>query len=408
VKERVIPLWFRAFCWIAALTITTTLGVLIVRKLMPPQDVAPSYICFWAGGKLVASGQSPYDPVLQARIQQQYGWDKATDGMGFWDFLPYYYPPSLLTPVSALLVPLGYPTAKLTWFIINVELFFLTGYLLRHARTGVAAWVPVVVVPFFALSIYSMFVGQLVAMVFILIVAVWRLLQERWDRTAGWILAWITIKPQLTSLFLLAILLWSARQRRWRVLEGFALGSVTLLTVSALLVPSWPIQLVRALLEQPLPTADRPWVGATWLLLLRTLGLHGWMLWAAYIACAAPLLLILLRSALDRDSPLDDVIALSVLVPFFVAPYARAYDFPLLLIPLFLLLGKRLPQIWRALLPTIFIVLPFLHLWRLAASAANFNFMPQVWLFWIPLLLAGAWIATATKPRLGNLREEGT
>ncbi len=389
-----MPFWLRAACCVLAFTATTAGGVLVARRFIPPDDVAPSYICFWAGAKLVVAGQSPYDPASQARVQQQYGWNKATDGLGFWDFLPYYYPPSLMTPLSTLLVPLGYPLARLTWFVINVELFLLAGYLLRGVRTGVASWAPLVVVPLFAPSLYSMFVGQLVALIFVAIVVVWRLLQDRWDRTAGWLLAWITIKPQLTVLFLLAVLLWSARQRRWRVLHGFALGSVTLLAVSMAVIPSWPIDLIRAMLDQPLPTADRPWVGSTWLLLLRTVGLHGWTLWVAYAALALPLLIVALRAALDRDARLPDVIALSLLVTFFVAPYARAYDFPILLIPLLLLLGGRLPALWRAFLPTVFIVLPFVHLWRLAGGGVGFAFMPHVWLFWIPALLTIAWIAT--------------
>jgi hypothetical protein len=404
MRLRLGRLWLRASCWVVGFTLVTALGVLVGRAVIPATDIGPSYICFWAAGKLLASGQSPYDPALQARIQQQYGWDKATDGLGFWDFLPYFYPPSLLAPLCVLFVPLGYPTAKIAWLVINVELFLLTGYLLRRAVTGVPQWIPMLVVPFFALSIFSVLVGQITSLIFFLVAAVWRLLQERWERSAGWLLAWMTIKPQLTLLFLLATLLWAMRQRRWRVIEGFAVGLFVLLTVSTLLVPSWPIQLVRTLVELPQATAERPWVGSTWMLLLRTLGLHGFTLWTAYLVAVVPLLLLLLRSSLDLTGPLDEVIALSLLTAFFLAPYGRVYDFPVLLIPLLLLLGGRLPEIWSIVLPFVFLALPFVHLlWLLTHGSTPYgavgNFMPQVWMFWIPSLLTIAWLGS----RFGNL-----
>ena len=399
IRARLEHAWFRASCWAVGLTLVTTLAVLIGRTVIPPEGITPGYIAFWAAGKLLVSGQSPYDPALQARIQQQYGWNKATDGLGYWDFLPYYNPPSLLAPLCVLLVPLGYPTAKIAWLVLNVELLLLTAYLLRRALKAIPQWIPMIVVPFFAFSLFSALTGQVTSLILFLIVAVWRLLQDRWDRSAGWLLAWMTIKPQLTALFLLGTLLWSARHRRWRVVQSFGIGLLVLLTVSTVIVPSWPIQMVQALRETPLATAERPWVGSTWLLLLRTIGLHGSILWAAYLVAVLPLLLLLLQSALNPMDALDEVVALSLLAAFFVAPYARAYDFPILLIPLLLLLKGRLPEIWGAFLPFVFLTLPFVHLWWLMTGGsgpygATGNFMPQVWLFWIPFFLTVAWVAS--------------
>jgi hypothetical protein len=385
----------RVLRWGLGLVLVTTIAIAGARALIPAQYASPSFICFWAGGELVAAGESPYDAAAQTRVQHAYGWDKDADGYGFWDFLPYYYPPSLLAPLSVALLPLGYPTARIAWLVLNVELLVLTGILLRGVVTGVAGWIPIVAVTLFAPSIFAVLVGQLSPLVLFTIVAVWRLLQLRADRAAGWLLAWMTVKPQLTGLFVAAMLLWAFRRDRRGVPAGFASGTLVLVAVSTLVIPSWPVDLARALVGVPLPTADRPWVGATWLLVLRSLGIDGALLGLGYLAVVVPLFALVGRAVWDATRPLDEVVALSMLVPFFAAPYARAYDFPLLVIPLLLLLGGRLPAIWTALFPTVFLLLPLLHFWRLTTRGGpGFTFLPQVWLFWIPAVLTAAWVLT--------------
>jgi len=389
----------RAAAWVIGFLLMTALGVSFAAREISPDAVCPSYICFWSAGKLIASGQSPYDPVLQAQIQQQYGWSKTHNGLGFWDFLPYFYPPSILTPFCVAFVPLGYRTARLAWLVVNLELFVLSGYLLRRSFANIKPWIPVVLVPIFALSLFSAIVGQVTALVLFLVAVTWRLLESRWDRSTGWILAWMMVKPQLTILFVPAVLLWASRQKRWRVWEGFTAGLVVLLAVSTVLAPSWPIQFWRQLHDLPQPTTARPAAGATWLLLLRVLGLHDGVLWLAYLVAVVPIVVSLCRSALDRFAPLDHVVALSMLGAFFIAPYARAYDFPLLLIPLFALLGSGLSPVVRATLGIAFVILPFFHLGYIAsASPGGVNFMPQVALFWMPLVLAAAWAMRTREP----------
>jgi hypothetical protein len=386
----------RLLARVAALAAATILAIAVGRAVIPAVYASPSFICFWSGAELVAGRKSPYDAAAQTRVQRAYGWDKATDGYGFWDFLPYYYPPSLLMPVTVALLPLGYPTARIAWLVLNVEWLLLSALLLRGAGTGVAPWIPAVAVLLFAPAVFAVLVGQLTPLVLLASVAAWRLLQARRDRAAGWLLAWMVMKPQLVVPFVGLILVWAFRRGRRGVLEGCALGGVTLMTIATLVVPSWPVDLLQAVRTVPLPTVDRPEVGATWLLVLRTAGLRGAALCGAYLVPLVPLVALAWRAAWDRARPLADVVALALLLPFFLAPYARAYDFPLLLVPLLLLLGGRLPPIWTALFPSIFLMLPFLQFWRLTTGGVSpgLTFIPQVSLFWIPALLAIAWVAT--------------
>ena len=57
------------------------------------ENMVPDFVCYWAAGEAIASGHSPYEVGLQAGIQRRCGWDKLRDGLGKYDFLPYYYPP---------------------------------------------------------------------------------------------------------------------------------------------------------------------------------------------------------------------------------------------------------------------------------------------------------------------------
>jgi hypothetical protein len=171
--------------------------------------------------------------------------------------------------------------------------------------------------------------GQTTLLVLFLLCLAWWLLEQHHDWSAGVVLAWLTLKPQLTMVLLAAVLLWAVRQRRWPVVLGFGITLTVLVLGCMLLVPAWPVEMWNAMrTPPPPPTEFYPWIGNTWLLVLRALGLHGPALWLLYAAVALPFLGVVLHAALDRTRPLSDVLALGTLAAFFVAPYARHYDFP--------------------------------------------------------------------------------
>jgi hypothetical protein len=369
-------------------------GLLVIA---PWEKIVPDFICYWAAGKLVASGQSPYDQALQTRIQHECGWDTATDGLGKFDFLPYYYPPWFAAG-CALLMPLGYQGAKIAWFALNLELLLVAAYLLKDAVPGLPRAVPLVTVPVFILSVIPLFVGQTSIPILFLAALAWRLLERGSDRLAGVALACLTTKPQVTVVLVLALLLWAARQRRWGVVQGFLLALTALALASAWVVPAWPIEMVRASQRTPQPTAYFPWIGTTWFLILKTIGLESWRLWGLYLAAAIPFLVLVVRAALDRSRPLEDIMALGLLAAFIVAPYGRHYDFPVLLIPLFVLMGRRLSEVAGAILLVALIVLPYLHFGALVIFKQKYpstvRLFPEFTFFWIPLLLTMIWLAT--------------
>jgi hypothetical protein len=378
--------WFRGMAWVLGFLAATTILVAIARPVIPWQKICPDFICFWTAGELLYAGESPYDVGEQTRVQHQYGWDKATNGAGRYDFMPYYYPP-WLGLLCVPLLPLGYGTARLTWFVLQLELLVLSGYLLRGSAAGLPRWGTLLLAPLFAFSLLAALLGQITPLILLLTAAAWQLLERRWDRSAGWMLAGLITKPQLTVALVPAVLLWSIKQRRWGALQGFLAGLVVLGLASACLVPDWPLQMLQAPKRTPLVTTDFPWMNTTWYSLGRNVGLTGWALWGTYALGAVAATGLLVRSVRARTCPLSDVFGLGILAVFFIAPYARAYDQAVLIVPLIVLVG-RLRPIWTTMLLIVCIILPYVQLCLCATWGPEGR---EVMLSWPPLLLALFW-----------------
>jgi hypothetical protein len=349
---------------------------------------------------LIVSSHSPYDVHGQAEIQGALGWDRRADGLGIWDFLPYYYPPWLAI-LCVPLLGLGFEAARVGWLFINFLLLTASGLLLRDAIPGVPRTVPPLVVPAFAFSLYAALMGQTSPLILFLVVLSWRLLADGHDWTAGVALAWLTVKPQVTAVLLLALAVRIVRERRWKVVAGFGATLAALCAFSSLAVPGWLPQMVNATRVTPLPTAYFPWVGTTWLALLRSIGLGGPWLALAYAAVAMPIVLAVVRLAAGTSCSLLELIAIGLVSAFFVAHYAQCYDFALLTLPLLLLIGRLEER--RATAFLLFILIgPYLHatyiksirLWWLPATADHL-----VATFWVPLLLGILLVLTARVPR---------
>jgi hypothetical protein len=370
-------------------------------RVMPWDKMFPDFISFWSAAKILVFGQSPYDVALQTKIQQAYGWDMATDGFGVYAFLPFYYPP-WLGFLCLVLLPLGFEGAKLVWFFANVEMVLLTAYLLRLTVRDIPVWAPYTFVPCFLFSLAAVLLGQTSILVLFLTALAWALLERHWDWSAGFVLAWLSIKPQLTVLLIVAVLIWLLRKRRYQAVIAFLFTSALLAGISSLVLPGWLPAMINAPRITPSPTEHYPWIGNTWYLVLRSLGLQGAPLWIGYLLLAVPFLGLLLKAAATKSTPLENVVALAVLAAFFVAPYARHYDFPVLLIPLLLIGARERSVLLWAILVLGFLVIPYAQMSFLthlkATNDPGGKFLVECSYFWVPIATLAGWILLIRKP----------
>jgi hypothetical protein len=384
---------FRSWCATALLgAFLTALG----WYGLPERTISVDFICYISAAQLLASGHSPYDLDAEIEAQRELGWDKTTDGFGKYDCLPYFYPPWFALACTTFL-PLGYRAGRVAFFALNVGLALASGRLLRGMTGRVPAWVAPVLVPLFVFTIICALLAQTSLIVLFLAALAWKLLNGGRDRAAGAVLAWLTIKPQLTAVLLVGVLLWALRRRRWGVLAAFLVTLGLLGGLCLLIVPTWPAQMVNAPRQAVPPTEFYPWIGNTWFLLLRAWGAEGWGLWLPFLGLAVPAVVLVVRRALDRTRPVVDVFAAGFLAAFFVAPYARHYDFPVLLIPALALFGTRLPRVACWIIAAALLVVPYVQFVVLGQIKASHHpqakFLHEGSFFWVPLVLAAGYIA---------------
>lgn len=391
---------------IAAFAATTALLVAGAWRSVPAEKVCPDFIQFWTAATLLAAGQDPYAPALQAAVQGGLGWDRMRDGYGIYDFLPYYYPPWLGLAFVPLL-PLGYPLAKLTWLVVGGEMLLAAGFVVARTLRGVTPPVAIGIVLVFAYSLKAVVMGQVAPLVLLLVALEWKLLETRRDRAAGVVLALLTIKPQLTALLAAALLARAARERRWTLWRSFAATLAVLAVASTVVFPGWLPSMLAATRETPMPTAYYPGLGATWYVVLGAVGLAGVPLQLAYLAVAVPILLALMRHAVRGGRTLEDLFGLALVAPFFVAPYARPYDFPVLLVPALVVISRWRADFPRQLFAVCVTVLPALHALVLAANhqppVVGVR-RPEFTTFWFPLLVALTWWWNVSNKESGNDR----
>ena len=100
-------------------------------------------------------------------------------------------------------------------------------------------------------GVRTLILGQYSGINVLLILGSLLLIQQHRDAPAGILLALSTCKPQMVFLLIPFTLLWGVSNRRWKLL-GSLLGAIALLVVGSWIVlPSWPLEWLRQLLEYP-------------------------------------------------------------------------------------------------------------------------------------------------------------
>jgi hypothetical protein len=280
--------------------------------------------------------------------------------------------------------------------VLGAEFLMLSGWVLSCCVGGVSPALAIALVALFGFSIKVVAIGQLVPVMLLLLALSWKALRDGRDLLAGALLAAASMKPHLTGIAIAALCLWALRRGRWQLPVGVIGAMAVLLGACTIAYPGWAAGMVAATGATPLPSSFFPGLGVTWMVVLGAMGLKGIAAWAAYAPVAIVSLGYLVRVALDPRSQIADVLGLAMIVTFIVAPYARYYDYPLLMLAILPLIGERIGQPRGNMMALVLLTFPTIQLVWLAALYTAPPVVgvtrPEFTYFWVLMLVAAAWI----------------
>lgn len=312
-------------------------GTLIVLALVVVAGQNGMYdrdwFTFWGGGRGVLSGANIYDATTWATLTRDYG--------SAW--LP--NPIFIFAPPTAILFA---PFAALRVDVAAFVWTFLSALFVALAVTIIArelrwqpplSFMPILSLGllFFLPTLLTLLMGQISALVLLLVVAA-AVLWERGAWFAGGMLLGITIvKPQPIACLLPMLALWTLWHRRWRALAGLlvslGLGALATFALFPDFLSAWQGALLRKVggVAARMPTVwgiSADLFGATPLGTLSALGMlvlvTAWGMWL---------------SARWRGRALELVSAL-LIGSVIVSPYLWNYDQVVLLAPLTVALAR--------------------------------------------------------------------
>ncbi len=247
------PLWIRIVTVLAVLIVLVALTIANFRfaEELPGGN---DFLARWMGARFwVQEGVSPYDPEVSLATQELiYG--RPADVEAGEDVSHFVYPfPSMLffAPFGAL----PYTMARAIWMtILEISL-----PLLALIGIAIADWKPsrVVLISLLLFSVLwyhgmrAVIVGQFAVIEALLMVGALLAIKRGNEPLGGILLGLSIVKPQMAVFLIPFVLLWAGWARRWAIVI-WGIGTIgTLIAVSILLLPDWPIMWMRQLLEYP-------------------------------------------------------------------------------------------------------------------------------------------------------------
>ena len=297
--------------------------------------------------------------VMGARIGLEHGWNHLYDlalqhryysmmapGLPFTDLARYLHPP----PLAILAIPLTWiPLAAAFWLGFGIQLACLIGcWWLAAPGAGLApsrtlyllaalAWYPV---------LDQLRTGQPVLLIAFALVLAWRLAESHRPWIAGVVLAFCTMKPQLTLWVAPCLLL----AGHWRIAVAWA-GTAGVLAVGSLaLIGSTGLHDYSALLNFARDITFNRYFTLAYVFVTVPAST------AAELFVAACGLVAAYRV---RRAPLARIMALGVVTSMLAIPYDHVHDFALLVPAAFLFLRTNPPDWQRAWLVVVWFALEF-------------------------------------------------
>jgi hypothetical protein len=212
---------------------------------------ANDFISRWSNGcALIWNGENPYSDQATLRTQILMYGRAARAGE---DLATYSYPLYALYFFWPLCFVPSYSLVQAIWMTLMLYAVVAGTVLMMR----VAGWQPPAWLWGFSLvwtvinypHARAVILGQMATIVFVAVGLTLLAMQRRADFWAGVALAASTVKPQVSFLIVPWLLWWSAWHKRWRLWEGFVTAMVLMAGIGLLLVPTWPADFIRQVLN---------------------------------------------------------------------------------------------------------------------------------------------------------------
>ena len=199
-------------------------------------------------------GISPYDEEVSRDTQLKIYGHVADPSIGE-DKSHFVYP----LPSMIFFGPFGlldYPLARALWMtLVELSMFCLAIVAIRLAEWKMPWWKTGILILFSLLwyhSLRTIILGQFAAINALLIALGLLLVKSKQDFVAGLVLSLSIAKPQMSFLILPYVLFWALSVKRWELWWGIFSGLVIQFGITLALMPDWPAQMLRQVLDYPL------------------------------------------------------------------------------------------------------------------------------------------------------------
>jgi hypothetical protein len=312
--------YYKLIIW-AALIISILMLVLLIPSLFHANNMpADDFVRYWASGRLLLSGENPYDTERLMEIQHQLSAAPPVDRITSLTLNPPWVL-LILAPFSIL----SYEVSRLIWLLVNILLLLISVNRLWIYYHGTKKNIFVAWIIGFSLAptLSVLISGQISAWVLLGLVGFLMYTDQKvgvW--LAGGSMMLLSIKPHLTYLMWPAIGLWIISARKWKLL----LTTMTIMTASIMIVAvinPWVFdQYLNALQAYPMATWATPTLGA-FIRFFFLDGEHYWVQFIPSILCGA---LFFLYYKCRLPWIWKKELPLLILISICTTPYIWTYD----------------------------------------------------------------------------------
>jgi len=384
---------------------TIILGILIIAALVSltwanlrfveQNPGGNDFLARWMGARYwVVEGVSPYDEQVSRASQQMIYGRPAIRERGE-DIAHFVYPLTSMVFFAPFGV-LEFDLARALWMtILELSMMFLAIVSMRLVDWPVSKIKLVVFIAFGLIWYHSartIIIGQFAGLNALLITLALYSISRKQDFIAGAILSLTTAKPQMVFLLIPFILMWAFSNRRRDVLIGFIAGMTVLLGVTLLLLPSWPLQWLRQLVEYPSYTQR---IGSPVSVIANTMpGLRQYISVFLYIGLTVYLLVEWALAWGKGQRWFLWTAMLTVVITNLIA-YRTATTNYVMMLPALFLVFKALEERWRVggkVIVWVLVVVLLAGLWALFLITVEANVEQAVMYIPLPIIsLIGLW-----------------